>query len=100
MREIKQSMYIGETGNKGKPRPQPLQHEDMNQAFQTVQCTPTIPDTPYISIESALFAGSDDRSLNTNTVERPPASSSTPSLRMSVCYPGIRLLADMIRRPY
>ena len=102
MREMKQNIYvyIGETGNEGKPRPQPLQHEDMNQPFQTVECTPTIPHTPYIFIKSAIFGDGDVRSLNTTMVELLPASSSTPSLRMSVCYPGIRLLADMIRRPY
>ena len=49
MREINQSIHIGETGNEGKPRPQPLQHEDMNQLFQTIQRTPTIPHTPHIS---------------------------------------------------
>ena len=49
-----------------------------------VQCTPTIPHTPYISIKSAIFVGSDVRSLNTTMVEEPPASSSTPSLRTSV----------------
>ena len=49
MREIKQSIYMGETENEDKPRPQPLQHEDINQPFQTVQCTPTITHTPYIS---------------------------------------------------
>ena len=48
MREINQSIHIGETGNEGKPRPQPLQHEDMNQPFQTVYCTPTKPHTPHI----------------------------------------------------
>ena len=36
-------------GNEGKPRPLPLPHEDMNQPFQTVQFTPTIPHTLYIS---------------------------------------------------
>ena len=48
-------------------------------------------------IKSAIFADSDVRSLNTTMVEGPPDSSSTPSLRASVCYPSIRLLADIIR---
>ena len=34
MREINR-VYIGDTGNEGKPTPQPLQHEVMNQSFQT-----------------------------------------------------------------
>ena len=38
----------------------------MNQPFQMVQCTPTIPHTPYISTKSATFADSDVRSLNTS----------------------------------
>ena len=59
MREIKQSTYIGESGNEDKPKPQPLQHEDMNQPFQTVQIAPTIPHTPFISIKTAIFADSD-----------------------------------------
>ena len=92
MREIKQSIhtYIRETGNEGKPRPQPLQHEDMNQPFQTVQCTPTIPHAPYFPVKSAKFADSDVRRLNTTMVEGPPASSSTPSSRASVCCPSTR----------
>ena len=48
-------------------------------------------------IKSAIFADSDVRSLNTTMVEGPPDSSSTLSLRASVCYPSIRLLADIIR---
>ena len=99
---IKRSIYIpiGETGYEGKPRPRPLQHEDVNQPFQTVQCTPTIPHTPYISTKSAIFPDSDVRNLNTTMFEGPPASSSTPSLPTSVCYPSIKLLTSMIRRPY
>ena len=42
-----------------------------------------------------LLTDSDVRSLNTTVIEGAPASSSTP-LRTSVCYPSIRLLADMI----
>ena len=33
MREISR-VYIGETGSEGKPTPQPLEHEVMNQSFQ------------------------------------------------------------------
>ena len=49
-------VYIGETGNEGKPRPQPLQREEMNQSFQTVQCTFTIPHTPYISFSEKYLS--------------------------------------------
>ena len=51
MREISRA-YIEETGNEGKPGPQPLQHEDMNQPFQTVQCTPSIPHPLCISFSA------------------------------------------------
>ena len=84
MREICR-VYIGETGYEANPIPRPQVHEDMNQPFQMVQCTPTIPHTPYVSIQSAVFEDSDVRTLNTTMVEGPSASSCTPSLRTDVC---------------
>ena len=44
-----EGVHVGETENEGKPRPQPLQREDMKQPLQTVQCTPTITHAPHIS---------------------------------------------------
>ena len=41
-----------------------------------------------------MFVDSVVRSWNMTMVEGPPASSSTP-LQTSVCYPSIRLLADI-----
>ena len=47
MREIRR-VYIGETGNQGKPTPQPLQHEVMNQSFQTDMRTSLGDQAAYI----------------------------------------------------
>ena len=41
---------IGDMGNEVKPRPRPLQHEDMTHPFQTVQCALTIPHIPHIFV--------------------------------------------------
>ena len=49
MREIKQSVYIGETEKGGNQIPQPPQHEHINQPCQMVQCTRIIPHTPRLS---------------------------------------------------
>ena len=47
-------------------------------------------------IKSATFVDSDVHSLNTTMAEGPPTSSSTRSLRTSVCYPSIRLLTYIV----
>ena len=67
----------------------------MNRNTNNVELTNTM-----YHIKSSVFTNSDVRSLNTTMVEGPPASSSTPSIRASVCYPSVRLLADMKRHPY
>ena len=103
MREIKQSIYISE--RREMRANQDHNHCNMKKwithfkrfneppPYLTLRIFPL--NQPYLHIYGQWI-----RSLNMTMVEGPPASSSTPSSRTSVCYPSIRLLADMIRRPY